>query len=111
MDFVRPMFRAIVPRMPDRKLARIVTLEDGTTLRTIADAAAAIEKTYPPSLQWAPLQHAITLLKTAADTGKRADIAAATDQLARVLAISPDDKKPAARASRRRASHGRKQPS
>lgn len=75
--------------MPDRKLARIIALEDGTTLRTIDDAAKAIEKRYPPSLQWAPLQYAQQLLITAANTGKRADIKAATDQLAMLLAISP----------------------
>lgn len=75
--------------MPDRKLSRPITLDDGTTLRTIAEAAAAIEARYPPSLQWKPLQHAIELLQTAAGSGKAADIAAATDQLAMVLAISP----------------------
>jgi hypothetical protein len=75
--------------MPDRKLSRVLTIDDGTKLRTIADAAAAIERKYPPSLQWDPLTHAIRLLDVAATTGKKADIAAATDQLAMVLALSP----------------------
>lgn len=92
--------------MPDRRLARIVTLEDGTQLRTIAQAAAAIERKYPPSLQWKPLQDAMEKLTKAAETGKRADIAAATDQLAMVLAISPKvsagTKKPPPRGPRRR---------
>lgn len=84
-----PGARPNLPAMPDRNLSRILTLDDGTQLRTIADAAAAIEKKYPPSLQWVPLQHAQQLLITAAKSGKRTDIAAATDQLAMVLAISP----------------------
>lgn len=80
--------------MPDRRLSKIIKLEDGTTLRTIADAAAAIERLYPPSLRWDPLDHAKRLLTTAAETGKAKDLDAATDQLAMVLAISPQAKAP-----------------
>lgn len=87
--------------MPDYKLARVITLDDGTKLRTIADAAAAIEKKYPPSLQWDPLAHAIRLLETAAKRGKKSDIVAATDQLAMVLAISPKTKTAPPKAGRK----------
>lgn len=87
--------------MPDRRLSRIIKLEDGTTLRTIADAAAAIEAKYPPSLQWAPLQHAAELLTKAADTGDPKDIDRATDQIAMVLAISPQTKKPRTKPGRK----------
>lgn len=88
--------------MPDRKLARIVKLEDGAELPTISDAAAAIDRYYPPSLRWDPLDHAKRLLTTAATSGKRADIKAATDQLALVLSISPQTKKSPARPKPKR---------
>jgi hypothetical protein len=87
--------------MPDRRLSRIITLEDGTKLRTIDDAAKAIERLYPPSLQWDPLTHAMRLLATAAETGNPKDMDAATDQLAMVLAISPQTKSPARRKPKR----------
>lgn len=68
-----------------RKLARPLRLADGTTLTTLKDAGALLAERMPPSLQWAALDHAARLLMHAAETGKRADIEAATDQVAIVL--------------------------
>ena len=66
-----------------RKLARPLTLADGTQLVTLRDAAnvlldAANARSGVPD-------YAIRLLLMAAETGKHADIAAATDAIERVL--------------------------
>jgi hypothetical protein len=65
-----------------RKLAHVVVLADGTKLVTLRDAAnvlldAANARSVP--------DYAIRFLSMAAETGKRADIAAATDAIQRVL--------------------------
>lgn len=71
--------------MPDRKLARTIRirLKDGEifAIRTIADAGAAIERLFDPSLQWQPIETAVQLMIEASRTGKRADIEAATSQI------------------------------
>ena len=69
-----------------RKLTRHVVLADGTKLVTLRDAANVLLDVF--SSVNAPSgvpDYAIRLLFKAAETGKRADIAAATDAIKRVL--------------------------
>ena len=66
-----------------RKLAHVVVLADGTKLVTLRDAANVLLDVV--NARSGGLDHAIGSLLTAAETGKRADIAAATDAIERVL--------------------------
>ena len=66
-----------------RKLARPLTLADGTKLVTLRDAANGLLDA--ANVRSGGLDNAIRLLLTAAETGKRADIAAATAAIERVL--------------------------
>jgi hypothetical protein len=69
----------------DRKLSRPITLNDGRKLRTLHSAAECIIATFDGISHWPALEHARNLPMTAAETGKRRDVAAATDQVAIVL--------------------------
>ena len=66
-----------------RKLARPFMLADGNQLVTLRDAANVLLDVV--NARSGGLDHAIGSLLTAAETGKRADIAAATDAIERVL--------------------------
>ena len=66
-----------------RKLAHVVVLGDGTKLVTLRDAANVLLDA--ANVRSGGLDNAIRLLLTAAETGKRADIVAATDAVERVL--------------------------
>jgi hypothetical protein len=65
----------------DRKLSRPITLSDGRTLATLRCAAECLIATFDGISHWPALEHARDLLMTAAEPGKRKDVAAATDQL------------------------------
>jgi hypothetical protein len=69
----------------DRKLSRPIALTDGRKLRTLHCAAECLIATFDGISHWPALEHARDLLMTAADTGRRKDIAAATDQVTIVL--------------------------
>jgi hypothetical protein len=69
----------------DRKLSRPIALTDGRTLATHRCAAECLITTFDGISHWPALEHARDLLMTAAETGKRKDVAAATDQVAIVL--------------------------
>jgi len=66
-----------------RKLARPLTLADGTTLVTLRDAANVLLDV--ANIRSGGLVHPIRSLKTAAETGKRSDLAEATDAIERAL--------------------------
>jgi len=69
-----------------RKLAHVVVLADGAKLVTLRDAANALLDVFTSvNAPSGVLDHAIGSLLTAAETGKRADIATATDAIERVL--------------------------
>jgi hypothetical protein len=69
----------------DRKLSRPIALSDGRKLRTLHNAAECLIATFDGISQWPALEHARDLLMTAAETGTRKDVAAATDQVMIVL--------------------------
>jgi hypothetical protein len=69
----------------DRKLSRPIALSDGRTQATLRCAAECLIVTFDGISHWPALEHANDLLMTAAETGKRKDVAAATDQVAIVL--------------------------
>ena len=66
-----------------RKLARPLTLADGTTLVTLRDAANVLLDA--ANARSGGLDNAIRLLSLAAETRMRADVTAATDAIERVL--------------------------
>jgi hypothetical protein len=69
-----------------RKLAHVVVLGDGTKLVTLRDAANVLLEVFGSvNARSGALDHTIRLLLLAAETGKRADAAAATDRIERVL--------------------------
>jgi hypothetical protein len=68
-----------------KKLSRPLVLKDGTTLKTLSDVRALFLDRFATVTHSEPLAYAGQLLLTAAETGKRADIEAATDQIERVL--------------------------
>jgi hypothetical protein len=69
----------------DRKLSRPITLSDGRTLATLRCAAECLIATFDGISHWPALEHARDLLMTAAETGKRRDVSAATAQVVIVL--------------------------
>ena len=69
----------------DRRLARRITLADGTRLKTLKDAADFFGNQFSTVTRWGPLEIAIEMLIAAGQSGKRDDIAAATDQVEIVL--------------------------
>jgi hypothetical protein len=56
-----------------RPLTRVLILKTGKQLRTLNDAASLISKHFGSVTHSAPLEHAVTLLLWAAETGTRAD--------------------------------------
>ena len=68
-----------------RKLSRPIALSDGRELATLRNAAECLIATFDGISHWPALEHARDLLMTAAETGKRRDVAAATHQVAIVL--------------------------
>jgi hypothetical protein len=69
-----------------RKLAHVVALADGTELITLRDAANTLLDVFGSvNARSGVPDHAIRFLLVAAETGKRADIAAATDSIERLL--------------------------
>jgi hypothetical protein len=66
-----------------RKLARPLTLADGTKLITLRDAANVLLDT--ANARSGGLDNAIGSLLTAAETGKRADLVEATGSIERAL--------------------------
>ena len=69
----------------DRKLSRPIALSDGRTLATLRNAAECLIATFDGISHWPALEHARDLLMTAAETGERRDVLAATDQVMIVL--------------------------
>ena len=69
----------------DRKLTRRIVLDDGTRIVTPRDAADLFAEVFATVTAWGKLEHAIEPLMQAATTGKRADVAEATDAIERVL--------------------------
>ena len=67
------------------KLARPLTLADGTTLVTLRDAANVLLDVV--NARSGGLVDTIWSLRTAAETGKRSDIAEATDLIERALRV------------------------
>ena len=68
-----------------RKLPRVIMLDDGRQLRTLDDARAVIIEVYGRvNVRFGILNDVISLLLTAAEKGKRDDIAAVTDAIERV---------------------------
>lgn len=70
--------------MPDADLAHVIVLRDGATLRTIGDATALIEER-SKSIVPGTLKYLLLILLRAIESGGRADIAKATEQLEQVL--------------------------
>ena len=75
------------PRRPNYecKLARPITLADGTVIVTLRDAARVIRERFVVKAAWPLLELVIEQMMTAAATGDAADVLAATDRLERVL--------------------------
>jgi len=65
----------------DRKLSRPIALTDGRRLATLRCVAEDLIATFDGISHWPALEHARDLLMTAAETGKRRDVSAATDQM------------------------------
>ena len=71
-----------------RNLARTITLANGQKLKSLDDARTVILDVFGSvNARSGALDHAIRLLLTAAETGKRDDIAAATTAIERVLRV------------------------
>lgn len=69
----------------DRKLARVIVLEDGSRLRTLLDAAQLLSDKFSTVTAWGTLEAALEAVMRAAETGKHADVISATDLIERVL--------------------------
>ena len=67
-----------------RNLARMITLADGAQIKSLHDARAVLLDVSVNARSGA-LDHAIRFLLLAAETGKRDDVAAATELTERVL--------------------------
>ena len=71
----------------DRPLTRSLTLTSGERLATLHDAANLIARLFDTTLP-APLELAVALLFQAAESGTKADLKAATDQVALALRLN-----------------------
>ena len=69
----------------DRKLTRRITLEDGTKLATLRDAANLFAERFATVKSWPLLEVAIGRLIVAAEDSKRDKAQAATEAIERVL--------------------------
>jgi hypothetical protein len=65
----------------NKKLSRPLVLKGGARLETLSDVRALFLDRFSNIIQSAPIARAGELLLKAAETGKRADIAAATEQV------------------------------
>ena len=71
-----------------RKLARVITLKDGKRLVTLQDAADVILDVFGSvNAHGGHVDSTIARLIAAAESGKRADIAEATDSVQRLLSV------------------------
>jgi hypothetical protein len=84
--------RTLNPRLPSaamvdwsRPLTRVLILKTDERLRTLHDTAELITRRFGSVTKSAPLEHAISLLLRAVETGTRADRKVATNQVALVL--------------------------
>ena len=77
------MLKKLLRANYQRKLARSLTLADGTQLVTLRDAANVLLDA--ANARSGGLDNAIRLLSLAAETRMRADVTAATDAIERVL--------------------------
>jgi hypothetical protein len=71
----------------DDALTYPLVLADGTILRTLKDAGNCLATRFATVRQALPLDDAVVLLMRASASGERADIDAATEQVAAVLRI------------------------
>ena len=91
MPTVRRSCTTRIPRQPsrapnyDRKLVRRITLEDGTKLATLRDAANLLAERFATVKSWPLLEVAIGRLIVAAESSKRDTVKNATDSVERVL--------------------------
>ena len=69
----------------DRKLTRRITLEDGTKLATLRDAANLFAERFATVTSWRVLEIAIERLIAAAESAERDKVKAAADAIERVL--------------------------
>jgi hypothetical protein len=69
----------------DKKLSRPLVLKDGARLEILSDVRALFLDRFSTITHSDPIAYAGELLLRAAETGKRADIEAATEQIERVL--------------------------
>ena len=77
----------------DRKLARRITLADGTKLITLRDAANLFATQFATVKTWRLLELAIERLMAAAESAKRDTVKIATNSIERVvMAPSPSPK-------------------
>ena len=68
-----------------RNLARTITLADGRHLKSLHDARTVLLDVFGSVNARSALDHAVPFLLLAAETGKRDDLAAATEQIEHVL--------------------------
>jgi hypothetical protein len=71
----------------NRPLTRVLTVKSGERLATLLEAADILSSRFQGVIRYGPLEHAITLLLRAAETGTRADHEAAMDQVELVLRL------------------------
>jgi hypothetical protein len=69
----------------NKKLSRPLMLKNGERLETLSDVRSLFLERFATVTHSAALAYAGELLLTAAETGKRTDIVAATDQIELVL--------------------------
>jgi hypothetical protein len=69
----------------NKRLSRPLVLKDGKRLQALSDVRAVFLDRFANITHSAPIAHAGELLLKAAETGKRADVEAATEQIERVL--------------------------
>ena len=73
----------------DRKLARRITLADGTKLTTLRDAANLFATQFASVKSWWLLELTIERLIAAAESAERNTVKIATDSIERVLMAQP----------------------
>jgi hypothetical protein len=69
----------------NKKLSRPLMLKDGKRLETLSDVRSLFLERFATITHSTPLAYAGELLLKAVETGKRADIEAATEQIARAI--------------------------
>jgi hypothetical protein len=69
----------------NKRLSRPLVLKDGARLETLSDVRALFLDRFSTITHSDPIAYAGELLLRAAETGKRADIEAATEQIERAL--------------------------